>query len=472
MEKAMEESDEEEGESSFEFMAAQMQNNVTMAAALVADESVTIDHRTLPRSSRTLCDAAGALACIKRDCTGPQPLFDGREFETMFRVSRRRFEAMIQDVGNSGDSFFLTTNDTHNRPAASLEARLLLPLKTLACGVPPHCFRDYFSMSNSLARECCFEFDRIMKELHEVEHLRLPTCNDLKQMEKLHRATHRVPGMCGSLDCMHTHWKNCPKAWQGQCKGKEKKSTIVLEGVCDCNLWMWSVSYGCAGTLNDLNVLNLSPFLEALIGGSFAELEKKAGVVPCSILEGDLFDQMFTTVDGIYPQCSRFVKGFSHPVSQVEKTCTGWQESVRKDTERAFGVLQSMFQFMSRPILLHQLSDIAGRVRTCIMLHNMCVTDRVMEGDVRRRCDPAFNIVEVEECVIPMPPDLEELQQRLDCGNTASSIGVRNMPDHMHRMSTRRREWLELTNVNQHCRLHTSLKHCVSALPKKDAKKD
>ena len=468
-EAAMEESGDEEGEFSFEFMAAQIQNNLAMAAALVADdESVAVDHRTLPRKARTKCDAAGALACIKRDHTGPQPLFEGREFETMFRVSRRRFEALLQDVGNSGDSFFLTTQDTHKRPAASLEARLLLPLKTLACGVPPHCFRDHFSMSQNLARDCCFEFDRTMKELCEVEYLRLPTCRDLQQIEKLHRKTHRVPGMHGSLDCMHTHWKNCPKAWQGQCKGKEKKSTIILEGVCDCNLWMWSVSCGCAGTLNDLNVLNLSPFLEALVSGRFTELEKKAGVVPHEILEGDVFEQMFITVDGIYPQCSRFVKGFSHPVSQVERTHTGWQESVRKDIERAFGVMQSMFQWISRPILLHQLTHIADRARTCIMLHNMCVSDRIMEGEVRRRHDPAFNIMEVEDHVVPMPPDLEEMQQRLCCGTTASSIGVRNMPDCMRKTCTRRKEWQDLTNIDQHHGLHTSLKHCVSALPKKN----
>ena len=207
---------EEEDDDGFLFMAGQMQMNLSVASSLMADGSMKIDHRTLPRSTRTKYDHEGALRCMQRDCIGPQPLFDGREFETMFRISRRRFEAICQDIGNSGDSFFLTTHDAQGRPAASLYARLLLPLKTLAYGVPTHTFRDYFSMSKGLARDCCFEFDRIMKDLYQEEYLRLPTPEDLENIDLLHRKIHRVPGMYGSLDCMHTHWKNYPKAWQGQ----------------------------------------------------------------------------------------------------------------------------------------------------------------------------------------------------------------------------------------------------------------
>ena len=458
---------EEGDDNGFLFMAGQMQMNISVASSLMADGSMKIDHRTLPRSARTKYDHEGALRCIQRDYIGPQPLFDGREFETMFRISKRRFEAICQDIGSSGDPFFLTTHDAQGRPAASLHARLSLPLKTLAYGVPTHTFRDYFSMSKGLARDCCFEFDRIMKELYEEEYLRLPTPEDLKNIELLHKKIHRVPGMCGSLDCMHTHWKNCPKAWQGQCQGKENEPTMILEAISDCNLWMWHVACGCAGTLNDLNVLNLSPFLDSLVSGRFADLENESGVVPFQILEGDQFHQMFVTVDGMYPQYSRFVKGFTQPVTQVERNYTGWQESVRKDIERAFGVLQLKFQWTSRPTMLHQLKDIAARVRTCMLLHNMCVADRVMEGDVRKRCDPSHNITEVEECIVPMPEDLAEVQEATGCGSTASSIGVRNMPEYVHRKSTRREAWNELNDTDNHCRLHNSLKHYVDGLPMK-----
>jgi hypothetical protein len=66
--------------------------------------------------------------------------------------------------------------------------------------------------------------------------------------------------MMGSLDCMHTRWKNYPKAWQTLFKsGKESRGpTVVLEAMSDYHLWFWHASsLGYAGSLNDLNVLNL-----------------------------------------------------------------------------------------------------------------------------------------------------------------------------------------------------------------------
>ena len=61
---------------------------------------------------------------------------------------------------------------------------------------------------------------------------------------------------------------------------------------------------------------------------------------------------------------------------------TTWQEAKRKDIERTFGVLQGKFQWIARPIqLLVQLEDISKRLGTCLILHNMTVSDRVM-GEV------------------------------------------------------------------------------------------
>ena len=63
---------------------------------------------------------------------------------------------------------------------------------------------------------------------------------------------HGIPGMLGSLDCMHLHWKNCPITYQGAYQGKEKFSTLVLEAITDLNLWFWHVAFGFAGSCNDI----------------------------------------------------------------------------------------------------------------------------------------------------------------------------------------------------------------------------
>lgn len=177
----------------------------------------------------------------------------------------------------------------------------------------------------------------------------------------------------------------------------------------------------------------MSPFLESLVDGSFEELERQAGVVPFSIGEQE-FDKLYVLVDGIYTRWSRFIRGFKDPVTKPEKNFTEWQEAKRKDIERAFGIFQSKTQWAARPIHLHDLNDIALRVGTCCIFHNMCVAERVMEGDVRATYNPLATLDEVTY-KLTAPEEQQEVQQRTNDGVTeedADNIGIRNLPSYAH----------------------------------------
>ncbi len=118
-------------------------------------------------------------------------------------------------------------------------------------------------------------------------------------------------------------------------------STIVLEAAAeDYNLWFWHTAYyGFSGALNDGNIIALSPLLDRMTNGTFSQLEEEAKVVPFFILDGQPFRRTYFLVNGIYPQYTRFVKAVREPITDQEKRFTGWQESARKDIERAFGML-------------------------------------------------------------------------------------------------------------------------------------
>ena len=145
----------------------------------------------------------------------------------MFRISRTRFHRILEDVGNDNQLFY--RNKEHiikGVPTCSLEAKIILPLKALAFGVPPSCFSDYFQMSPTMANAASKQCDDVMGRLYCRENLRSATADDLKNVAKLHRCVHGVDGLLfACIDCTHTKWKNCPKVWQDSLKGKEKKST-------------------------------------------------------------------------------------------------------------------------------------------------------------------------------------------------------------------------------------------------------
>jgi hypothetical protein len=311
-------------------------------------------------------------------------------------------------------------------------------------------------MSAQMAAVCCKEFAKAIIQKYQSEYKRIPTTQDLKAISNLHKHVHKIDGMFGSLDCMQTYWKNCPGGWKGQYKGKEKKASIVLEAACDYQMWFWHTTYGYPGTMNDLNVFHLSPLKDSFINGSFTAQEQASGVVPFTI--GDKqFDKMFILVDGIYPQLARFIKGIKEPIGDRQEVFTGWQESARKDIERAFGNLQNKFQYMARPFMGIDLDNIGNNVGCCLILHNMCVSDRVMEGDVRAWYRPDNNYLAEEE-VLVNPRDLLEQQQRdgIVPPHLLARIGIRNMDAELRKNQVLL-NWGEVKDKTEHYRLTNAL---------------
>jgi Plant transposon protein len=408
-----------------------------------------------PPSKRRSFDNQGAYQCIMRDHLGPDVLF-GKEFSLLFRLSRPRVELIINAIMNSGNPFFQSfRTNRFGKKGACIEAKVLLPLKVLAYGVAPHTFCDYFQMSISQCGVCCRQFNRIIPQLFSTIFNRLPTTADLAAVNQLHSRVHGVEGMLGSLDCMHTYWKNCPVAWQQSFKGKQSGPTIVLEAAADYHLWFWHASYGYAGAMNDLNILNMSPLLERMTNGSFKAVEVASGVCPFKIDESTdeaSFDRMYLLVDGIYPKYSRFVRGFKAPITDEEVRFTGWQESARKDIERAFGVLQCKWKVLSFPIHAIDQRAIANMVATCIILHNMCVSDRVM-GSVEKDYVPS-TVAEKETA--GDVTDSETVNQNRNHRRTVATAVATFEPE-LATTIAEREEWKMLKDPDEWARLQRAL---------------
>lgn len=149
------------------------------------------------------------------------------------------------------------------------------------------------------------------------EYLREPNEEDLRRILAINESR-GFPGCLGSLNCQHWEWKNCPVAWAGQFKGKEKKPTVVMEAIADGELWIWQLSVGHPGSMNDLNVADNSKTISRLLSGEFPPR------IPFTI-NGRARTLPYYLVDGIYPSWAVFVKSAKGATSAKTKAFSAQQ---------------------------------------------------------------------------------------------------------------------------------------------------
>jgi len=167
---------------------------------------------------------------------------------------------------------------------------------------------------------------------------------------------------------MHWEWKNCPASWKASFQKKlYKVPTIILEAVASYDLWIWHAFFGLPGSLNDINVLDRSPVFQELYEDRAPKCEY--------VVNGHEYKIGYYLSDGIYPKWATFVKTIPLPQGQKKKLFAERQESVRKDVERAFGVLQARFAIVRGPARLMDEEEIGVIMRACVILHNMIVED-------------------------------------------------------------------------------------------------
>ncbi|XP_059635651.1 uncharacterized protein LOC132277826 [Cornus florida] len=209
-------------------------------------------------------------------------------------------------------------------------------------------------------------FTPIQKMTAAIRYQRSPNADDIARL--LREGEERgFPGMLGFIDCMHWEWKNYSTAWHGMHTGRSHKPTLILEAVASKNLWIWHAFFGMAGSHNDLNVLDHSPVFKSMINGSMPPVNY--------VVNGHRHTMRYYLFDGIYPKWATLMQTIPHPTTVKEKLFANKQETVRKDVERAFGVLQMRWAITHQPVLYWNTEDLNKIMRTCIMLHNMIIED-------------------------------------------------------------------------------------------------
>ncbi|KAH7524947.1 hypothetical protein FEM48_Zijuj06G0173200 [Ziziphus jujuba var. spinosa] len=157
------------------------------------------------------------------------------------------------------------------------------------------------------------------------------------------------------------------------------------------------LAYGCPADLLDEYVQigestaieSLKRFCDAIIGVFKEQYLRKPNKDDVARLlkegedrgfPGHRYNMGYYLSDGIYPQYATLIQTVSEPSSIREKLFARYQGAVRKDVERAFGVLQSRWNIVKGPARMWNVRDLGKIMKTCIILHNMIIKSEHGQG--------------------------------------------------------------------------------------------
>jgi Plant transposon protein len=304
---------------------------------------------------------------VKDYFSGMDSIYNERDFERRFRVPRSVFN-VIHNRLMGIDPFIHKTSCTGKKGIFPL-VKMVACFRFLAYGDSYDRDDENLRIAESTLNAIVRLFCNLLVTHFGGQYLnRCPNVEERKAISEA-MASRGFPGCMGSWDCKHFNWKNCPMRLAGQYQGHSEggKKTLILEAIADHRRYIWQANFGDPGSLNDINVLDKSSILGALLTGDMS-----IKTDPYTI-NGNSRDWMYFLVDGIYPEWSIFVNTYSNPIDPKKRTFSKRQEAARKDIECAFGVLVQRFHVLQRPLRGWFQEDLVSIVHACVILHNMVI---------------------------------------------------------------------------------------------------
>ncbi len=181
------------------------------------------------------------------------------------------------------------------------------------------------------------------------------------------------PGAIGSVDCTHIAWDMAPAMRQSLHQGKEGYPSLAYEMTVDhCRRFM-SVPHGHPGARSDKTIALFDEFVmsvkdKRLFHDCEFQLRK---------LDGTMHTERgaYLISDNGYHKWRILQCPIKAAYTPAELAWSKRIESTRKDVECAFGILKGRWRILKLPVNLHSKQVIDAVVWTCVILHNMLLTN-------------------------------------------------------------------------------------------------
>ncbi|CAH9108929.1 unnamed protein product [Cuscuta europaea] len=166
---------------------------------------------------------------------GENSKYTTEHFRRRFRMDVHLFTHILKEI-EKYESYFSLKFDATGKEGLSPLQKMIAAVRMLAYGCPADILDEYVQIGESTAIESLMHFCDAVIGIFGQQYLRKPDNNDISKL--LQEGEERgFPGMLGSLDRMHWHWKNCPMAWHGtHTNGFKQVPTLILEIVASKNL--------------------------------------------------------------------------------------------------------------------------------------------------------------------------------------------------------------------------------------------
>ncbi|GKA38760.1 RNA-directed DNA polymerase, eukaryota [Tanacetum coccineum] len=155
-----------------------------------------------------------------------EPKYPEEKFRRRYRMSSTLFNKILNDILSYNVQplpeyfrYFRVRIDAIGRNSIGPILKCTSAIRQMAYGTAPDAFDEYLQIAERTSRECLDHFTKCIHVLYHNNFLRRPTATDIQKTYQLHEEKHGLPGMLGSIDCMHWDWKKkLPKGLHGQFK--------------------------------------------------------------------------------------------------------------------------------------------------------------------------------------------------------------------------------------------------------------
>jgi len=291
-------------------------------------------------------------------------LYGDGEFEDRFRmpcpVFNRLFRAIYDQL------FWRHSFNATDRPQARAIQKVAAALRVLGYGESFDRADEYCRLSRSTIDDATHRLTEFIIDKEESTYLRRPTDVELEHI-LTRNAARGMPCYMGFIDCTHWQWHKCPKALGGQYLDRKSRHSVVIETVCDEDLYIWHLFVGCPGAHNEMNVLASSPLMLDVNAGAWPPRTYKY------TLNGRSLSMLFHAADAGYPRYALFALPHPKPDGPKLLVYNRLQKAVRKDAERLYAVWWSRWFIMNYPARYMSFLRLIKTAQATAILHNMAV---------------------------------------------------------------------------------------------------